>query len=588
MSMSTRSLQSSPLHTPANRRRALAAAVLILITAGVASAAPFDVVEATIDDLQAAYLKRKVTAVSVVKQYLRRIEKQDAAGAKLNSVLVNPTALAEAAEADRLRAAGVVLGPLHGVPFIVKDSYAVKGMPTTNGIASWKPLVAPDDAVNVRLLREAGAIILGKANMSTFAFSYDGISEAWGPVINPYNPNRTPGGSSSGTGASIGANFAMVGMGGETGGSIRIPSDYNGLVGLKPTLGLIPATGCVPLLPSRDVIGPIAKSVTDIAYAMDVLAQVDPNDLFQPEFLWEPTPEQPERRPPTYTAFLDDGALEGKVLGVLTPYIGKGTPELGSALPLHPEVEALFDEARLELEAEGATLVEVTPPAHTLWFVDQPANTPAWQALGFPPVFVTTFGADDPGLGNAVYYYDQFFQQFGVAPYTSLPAAAPIMPTNPEFSFFSDLLLEAYGMGNIVPNSAPVAQQYYAAVKKLREEYLDAWMEENGIDALVAPTSTVPAFKQLTDPGIEIYGDNLAARFESNTLGLPAITVPMGFYPNGVPGTLQFIGSFYGEGEILGYAYDYEQATKHRTKPRLRAARRVRECPELPGGKCAK
>lgn len=570
-----------------NRIR-VAVALAAALSASSAGATTFDPVEASIDDLQAAYQKRKVTAVSVVKRYLTRIEKQDVRGAKINSVIVNPNALAEAAESDRLRKAGVVLGPLHGVPFVVKDSYAVKGMPTTNGIASWKPLIATKDAVNVKLLRDAGAIIIGKANMSTFAFSYDGISEAWGPVKNPFNPNRTPGGSSSGTGAAIGANFAMVGMGGETGGSIRIPSDYNGLVGIKPTLGLIPEGGCVPLLPSRDVIGPLAKSVKDVAYALDVLAQVDPSDPFQPEFLWEPTPEQPARRPPTYTAFLDEHALEGKVLGVLKPYIGKGTPELGIATPLHPEVAELFDEARADLEAQGATLVEVTPPAHTLYFVDQAANTPAWAALGFPPDFVNTFTSADPGVGNAVYYYDAFFQEYAPAPYTSLPAAAPLMPTDPNFSFFSDLLLEAYALGNVVPNDAPVAQQYYAAIKKLREQYLDAWMDEMGLDALVAPTSTVPAFKQLADPGIDQYGDSLAARFESNTLGLPAITVPMGHYENGVPGTLQFIGSFYGEAEIIGYAYDYEQATLHRTKPKLRAARRVRECKELPNGKCAK
>jgi amidase len=564
------------------------AAVALALQAAAAGAATFDPVEASIDDLQAAYQKRKVTTVSVVKRYLTRIEKQDVKGAKINSVIVNPNALAEAAESDRLRKAGIVLGPLHGVPVVVKDSYAVKGMPTTNGIASWKPLVATKDAANVKLLRDAGAIIIGKANMSTFAFSYDGISEAWGPVKNPFNPNRTPGGSSSGTGAAVGANFAMFGMGGETGGSIRIPSDYNGLVGIKPTLGLVPESGCVPLLPSRDVIGPIAKSVKDVAYALDVLAQVDPHDPFQPEFLWSPTPEQPARRPPTYTAFLDEHALEGKVLGVLAPYIGKGTPELGSALPLHPEVEELFEEARADLEAQGATLVEVTPPAHTLYFVDQAANTPAWAALGFPPDFVNTFSATDPGVGNAVYYYDAFFRDYAPAPYQSLPAVGPIMPTDPNFSFFSDMLLEAYALGNVVPNDAPVAQQYYAAIRTLREEYLEAWMDEMGIDALVAPTSTVPAFKQLDDPGIGQYGDNLAARFESNTLGLPAITVPMGHYENGVPGTLQFIGRFYGEAEIIGYAYDYEQATLHRTKPRLRAARRIRECKELKNGKCAK
>jgi len=562
-------------------------ALATLVTGLSALAAPFDPVEATIPELQAAYTKRRVTAVSVVKRYLSRIAKQDDKGAKLNSVLVNPDALADAARADQLRAAGVVLGPLHGVPVVVKDSYAVKGLPTTNGIEGWKAIIAPDDAPNVKLLRAAGAIILGKTNMSTFAFSYDGISEAYGPVANPYNPNRTPGGSSSGTGAAIGANLAMFGMGGETGGSIRIPSDFNGLVGIKPSLGLLPAGGTVPLVPTRDVIGPIAKSVTDAALALDALAVKDPNDLYAPEYLWDATPEQPERRPPTYTAFLDDHALEGKTLGVLVPYIGKGTEDLGVSNPIDPEVAHLFAQAEADLVAQGATLVEVTPPAHTIWFVDQPNNTPRWMSLGFPPDFLD-FTEDDPGLGNSVYYYDLFLQQYGSAPYTSLPAVAPLIPTTPDFLDFYTTLLAAYNAGNLQPNSAPVLQQYFAALKLLRQQYLEAWMKENGIDAFVCPTAKIPAFRQLDDPGIDQFGDTLNARFESNILGLPAITVPMGFYSNGVPGTLQFVGDFYGEAEIIGYAYDYEQATMHRTEPRLRAARRVRECSDLPGGVCAK
>jgi Asp-tRNA(Asn)/Glu-tRNA(Gln) amidotransferase A subunit family amidase len=195
-----------------------------------------------------------------------------------------------------------------------------------------------------------------------------------------------------------------------------------------------------PLVPTRDVIGPIAKSVTDVALAMDVLAPKDPNDLYAPEYLWDPTPAQPERRRPTYTAFLDPHALARKRLGVLVPYIGKGTPELGVSNPIDPEVAALFAQAEADLEAEGATLVEVTPLAHTIWFVDQPNNTARWTSLG----------------------------------------------------------------------------------------------------------------------------------------------------SNGAPGTLQFGGDFYGEAEIIGYAYDYEQATMHRMSPRLRAARRLRECSDLPGGRCAK
>ncbi len=579
------------LGTNGTRRRSLlgafaTTAVLGAILASPASAKKFDVVEATIEEFSALYAAGKVSSVEVTKAYLGRIHKQDARGAHLNSVIVNPNALAEAAAADALRKSGVIIGPLQGVPVVVKDSYAVKGMATTNGIAGWKALVATEDSFNVKLFREAGAVILGKANMSTFAFSYDGLSEAWGPVKNPYNPNRTPGGSSSGTGAAIGGNMAMVGMGGETGGSIRVPSDSQGLVGLKPTLGLVSVNGVVPLVPDRDVIGPIAKTVTDVALTMDVLAVKDPDDLWDPEYLWDPTPEMPARRPPTYTAYLDDTALQGKKIGVLKPYIGEGDPALGVSNPIDPETKLLFDEARAVLEAQGATLVEVTPPAHTTYFIDQPTGA-AWTSLGIPDQY-GAFDAPSGILGNMAYYYDLFFQLYAPSPYTSLPAVGPITsPDVPDFNGFYLQLMSAYDLGNLRPHSDPMVQAYIAGIKLLRERDLEAWMAEEGIDAFVCPTMKIPAFLQGPGIDLEVYGDTLNGRFESNILGLPAITVPMGFYENGVPGTLQFIGDFYGEAEIIGYAYDYEQATLFRTAPKLRRARRIRECPEGPNGRCA-
>jgi len=572
--------------TNGSRARRLLCALYALgvVIATPASAKKFDVVEATIEEFSALYAAGKVSSVEVTKAYLNRIEKQDAKGAKLNSVIVNPNALAEAEAADALRKRGILKGPLHGVPVIVKDSYAVKGMATTNGLAGWKALIATKDSFNVIQFRKAGAIILGKANMSTFAFSYDGLSEAWGPVLNPYNPNRTPGGSSSGTGAAIGGNMAMVGMGGETGGSIRVPADSQGLVGLKPSLGLVSVNGAVPLVPDRDVIGPIAKSVTDVALTLDVLAVKDPDDLYAPEYLWDPTPEMPERRPETYTAYLDDTALEGKTIGVLKPYIGKGDPALGVSNPIDPETEMLFDEARAVLEAQGATLVEVTPPAHTTYFIDQPAGE-AWTSLGIPDAY-GAFDAPSGILGNMAYYYDLFFRLYAPAPYTSLPAVGPITSPVPDFYSFYELLMSAYDIGNLRPHTDPLVQAYLAGIKLLRERDLEDWMAEEGIDAFVCPTMKIPAFLQ--GPGIDlsIYGDTLNARFESNILGLPAITVPMGFYDNGVPGTLQFIGDFYGEAEIIGYAYDYEQATMFREAPKMRKARRIRECPDGPNGRC--
>ena len=238
--------------------------------------------------------------------------------------------------------------------------------------------------------------------------------------------------------------------------------------------------------------------------------------------------------------------------------------------------------SRGDLGARRATLIEDATGAHDLVRRSAEQHRPL-DELGFPPNF-----DGDPGLGNSVYYYDQFLQHFGSGPYTSLPAVAPLISSTPDFLDFYNTLLGAYNAGNLQPNSAPPIQQYFAALKLLRQQYLEAWMQESAIDAFVCPTAKIPAFKQLTDPGIDAFGDTLNARFESNILGLPAITVPMGFYSNGVPGTLQFVGDFYGEAEIIGFAYDYEQATLHRMKPRLRAARRQRECPDLPGGRCAK
>jgi amidase len=335
-----------------------------------AQAFTFKLEEATISDVRKAFSAGTLTSSKLTSLYLDRIALNDRAGANLNSIaFLNPNALQEAKRLDRLWAQGTILGPLHGIPVVIKDSFNVEGLPTTNGVDVFQSLIAQDDAFAVQKLREAGAIILGKANMSTWAFSYDGISEAYGPVINPYAPLRTPGGSSSGSGVAVAANFAMLAMGGETGGSIRVPSTHNALVGIKPSAGLISVDGTWPLVTEYDVIGPMARTVSDSAIAMDALVAFDPNNIWNP-FI----PNLEEIRPDTYTDSLDDNSLQGKVLGLPRHYIGKGDPDKGESFPLDPQVSQAFDRAKQVLEAQGATLVEVDIPAHTSWFKESPCR----------------------------------------------------------------------------------------------------------------------------------------------------------------------------------------------------------------------
>lgn len=331
----------------------------------VAEAAVFSLQSATIADVRDAYSAGALTSTKLTNLYLNRIATYNHSGPNINSVAVlNPDALSEAARLDKLWSQGKILGPLHGIPVLIKDSYNVEGLTTSNGVDVLKSLTAKTDAFSVSKLKEAGAIVLGKANMSTWAFSYDGISEAYGPVINPYAPDRTPGGSSSGSGAGVASSFAMLAMGGETGGSIRVPSTHNALVGIKPSAGLISVNGTWPLTTERDVVGPMAKSVADTAAAMDALVAFDPDNIWNPYI-----PDVEASRPDSYLDSLDDQALTGKVLALPKPYIGKGDPAKGESFPIDPQVEAAFQQAKQVLEAQGATLVEVDIPAH-----EGPAN----------------------------------------------------------------------------------------------------------------------------------------------------------------------------------------------------------------------
>ncbi len=295
----------------------LAAIATVASAALPAIAETFQLQEATIADIQAAMDADALTSVELVQLYLDRIEAYEATGPGINALIaVNDRALTVAAEMDAMREAGELMGPLHGIPIILKDNYDTADMPTTAGSDVLAGAIPPDDAFVVQQLRNAGAIILAKANMSEFAASYGrlGYSSLGGLTLNPYNLERDASGSSSGTAAAIAANFAVFGTGSDTAGSVRGPSAVTGLVGIKPTMGLLSRDGIVPLTLSFDVPGPMARTVTDAAIALSVMAGpdlADPRTLESAEFVED-----------DYTQFLDADSLAGARVGLITDFLG--------------------------------------------------------------------------------------------------------------------------------------------------------------------------------------------------------------------------------------------------------------------------
>jgi amidase len=633
-------------------RRACKAGVVLVLVARSASAddPSLDITNYDIPQLEAAYASGQYTPVDALNFYLNRIATYDQSGPDINSVpVLNPGAMAEAQADESLIKSGATLAqyPLLGVPIVVKDSYDVAGVTTTNGVGaliaggsgSVTNLVAPTSAFNVAELQAEGAIIIGKANMSTMAYSYDGVSDAYGRVLNPYVPTETPGGSSSGTGAAVSSSFAMFGMGGETGGSIRVPSASDGDVGLKTSAGLIDPGGTWPLTPSRDVVGPIARDVTDIAYAMNGLVHPSSTDLWNNTPYYPagtPQPGDPGTRPTDYTSYLDPNYLQGKVIAIEAPYAGMGqynnvTTGPYETYPVQPEVLAAFNTAVAELKALGATVITVNIPAFDIYnntigasgggTVTSPnatelANLHSIDPMlnAFPFAFPTTStGAPSSVWSNeaAAYYYEKQIESYHDPViknlddlYTALKDS-PSLTTIPGAARNIGALAAIYDAGQaagfgfhtdpttgqIVADN-PAAQQALQAFANLRTQYYDAFMKDptnpkwgadavttpgiTHIDAFTFPTLNWLPFYQsytgITDPTAAMYGSGvLPARFESNILGVPSITVPMGYSSNGSPMSLEFMGQFDGEGPLIGMAYSYEQATQLRVDPNLDA-----------------
>lgn len=295
--------------------------------------------EASIPELQSAMEAGELTSVELVDSYLARIAAYDDAGPELNAfITVNPAALEEAAAMDAERAATGSRGPLHGIPVVVKDNIGTADMPTTAGSLALEGFVPAQDAFQVRRLREAGAIILGKTNLFEFALGWESVSSLGGQTRNPYDPERDPGGSSGGTAVAVAANLATVGLGTDTCGSIRLPSAHNNLYGLRPSSGLSSRAGVVPFSTTLDTVGPMARDVVDLAIVLDATVGADPAD-----------PSTVDVPATSYVDAVDPSGLEGRRIGLVNFTVG-------------PQQEQLIVQAMDEIEANGADVVDVTLP----------------------------------------------------------------------------------------------------------------------------------------------------------------------------------------------------------------------------------
>lgn len=486
----------------------------------------FHLMEASIADIHKAMRAGTLTCHDLVQQYLDRIHAYDHEGPAINSMLyINPASLEQADAMDREFKRSGTLKPLGCIPIVLKDNFDTADMPTTAGALTMKGAQPLEDAFAVKRLREAGAIILGKANMQEFASGGISVSSLGGQVKNPYDLTRTPGGSSGGTGAAVAANFAAAGTGSDTGGSIRSPASANSLVGIRPTRGLISRDGIVPVSFTTDTIGPMTRTVADTAALLDVMAGYDPNDPVSALGVGH--------APKTYTAFLQNG-LHGARLGVLTNLFGSG--------PEYEEVNNVMAKAIDALQQHGAVIVRLDDPV---------LETKTLTA---------NFRLNEPEFKAALNGYLQ--KQGSHVPVHSLAEIIASgkydKPTLEKF--FAKA--ESYEDG---PNSADYKDRRMR-MDAIRIEVANL-MAKNQLDALVYPHQ-----KCLVLP--------IGATFQKDRNGIlaalsgfSAIEVPAGFSrptataPIGVPVGMELLGREWAEPELIRLAFGFEQATHLRRPP---------------------
>jgi amidase len=520
-----------------------AAGVLLIPRIGAgANANPrvarFTIIEATLADIAAAFASGALTSTQLSQMYLTRMAAFDRRGPKINSVIeLNPDALAMARQCDVDRKAGRLKGPLHGVPVLLKDNVATGDkMMTSVGSLALADAPASADAYIVQQLRKAGAVILGKTNLSEWANirstrSTSGWSSRGGLTKNPYALDRNTSGSSSGSAAAIASSFAAVAVGTETDGSITSPASINGLVGIKPTVGLVSRYGIVPISHTQDTAGPMTRTVADAAALLSVLAGEDAND---------PATSGSKGKAADYLAALKLDALRGVRLGIARNFVDS-----------HPQIVALFDQAVAVLKTQGAVVVESEIP-NTDKFGEAELNVLLYELKADMPKYLAAFAAN-----ASVKNLDDIIR-------FNIKNRAKVMPY-----FEQELFDQAQKLGAL---TTPAYQEALALCKKYSQSLgIDKALSDANVTALIAPTGS-PGW--LTDL---INGDHSGNSFTAPAAiaGYPHITVPMGAITS-LPVGLSFVGPAYSESRLIGYAYAFEQSTKHRRPPQFLPTASVR------------
>ncbi len=492
----------------------------------------FQLEEITIDQLQSGYQNGDYTIKEVVQQYLDRIEAIDKNGPVLNSVIqINPDAIAIAEQLDKEMQEGEIRGPMHGVPVLLKDNIDTHDkMETTAGsraLVGSRPL---KDSWVAKSLRASGAVILGKTNLSEWAnfrgmLSTSGWSGIGGQTKNPYILDRNPCGSSSGSGVAVSANLCMIAIGTETNGSVVCPSTANGIVGIKPTVGLASRSGIIPISFTQDTPGPMSRTVKDAAICLGVMTGIDASD--------SKTLESEGKVFDDYTQFLKKDGLTGKRIGLYTAPLGD-----------HYKVDELMNETVEYLKSQGVEIIEIDQ------ITDVNINDLSFEVMLYE---------FKDGLNN-------YFASLGVnAPIKSLEDLIEFNKNDSiELSIFDqELLIIAQAKGNL--DEKEYNESLAKMLKGIREDGIDRVMNEHKLDAIIAPTGS-PAWK--TD---WVNGDSyiLGSSSPAAISGYPNITVPMGFI-EGLPVGVSFFGRAWSEPLLLEIAYAFEQGTIHRKVPEFK------------------
>ena len=488
--------------------------------------------EATIDGLQEQMKAGTLTARRLTQAYLDRIEALDRKGPALRSVIeTNPEALAIADGLDAERKAKGPRGPLHGIPILIKDNLdTADRMTTTAGSLALAGSVPLRDSFVAERLREAGAVLLGKANLSEWAnirstHSSSGWSGRGGQCRNPYALDRNPCGSSSGSGSAVSANLCAAAIGTETDGSIVCPSNANGLVGIKPTLGLVSRAGIIPIAHSQDTAGPMTRTVRDAAILLAAIAGVDPRDAATADA---------GRAPKAYASFLDEAGLRGARIGVARKFFG-----------FHPEVDRIMEGALAEMKRRGAELVDPADIPHTGEYDESELTVLLYELKADLNAYLGSLGPKAPvrTLADVIAFNEAHRTE--------------------EMPYFGqDLFIKAQDKG---PLSDLAYVEALARNRRLAAlEGIDAVMGKEKLDAIVAPTGGPAWMTDLVDG--DHFGGGLST--PPAVAGYPHVTVPAG-YVFGLPVGISFVGRAWSEPTLIKLAYAFEQATRARRAPRL-------------------